>query len=309
MSVSAYTITADTVTVVMDEVSCTVQKGAPNFFGLRDALLGERWEEAESYLTVARGIEHWAQGEFTVDGDSFYLRGEKLHCELNDRIVQMAANGEDPTRLMKFWERLQGNPSFRSVEQLYPFMQHEGIPIDDEGYILAYKAVDSSYRDFHTGTVDNSVGAENEMPRNKISDDPNQGCHDGFHVGALEYANRFGREDRRIVICRVDPADVVCIPYDSSFQKMRVCKYKVVGNFGTQLPSTTFKDEVPDGPDDDCESERLYSDFDDMDEGTLLLQSTEDLRGYAARDLKIVGASKIPGGKSALVARILQVRR
>jgi hypothetical protein len=38
----------------------------------------------------------------------------------------------------------------------------------------------------------------------------------------------FGRGDDRFVMVKVDPANVVCIPYDSGYEKMRVCEYEVV---------------------------------------------------------------------------------
>lgn len=50
------------------------------------------------------------------------------------------------------------------------------------------------------------------------------------------------------------------------------------------------------------------SSFDIMDEAMLMGQSLDALRSYAARDLKIAGASKIPGGKRVLVDRILVTR-
>jgi len=48
--------------------------------------------------------------------------------------------------------------------------------------------------------------------------------------------------------------------------------------------------------------------FDKFDEPTLSQQSISNLRKYAAHDLHIRGASKIRGGKAALISRILQVR-
>jgi len=38
-----------------------------------------------------------------------------------------------------------------------------------------------------------------------------------------------------MIICRVHPKDVVSVPYDSNSQKMRVCRYKVIGNYGGDM--------------------------------------------------------------------------
>lgn len=304
----------------------------------------------------------------------------------------MVAKGDDPQSLFNFWERLQKNPSFRSVNQLWSFLQNRGIPLTPEGNFLAYKSVRSDYKDHHSNTFDNSPGRINKMPRNMISDDPANECDPGFHVGAIAYAKSM-YSDGRIVICEVDPENVVSVPRDHNAQKMRVCEYKVIGNYGSDLPSTTFVEEVTekeqeqddrdsydserdpgadyDDEDNDEDDEEEKADDDDSDEGIavdeedeeeeskaerektltavdqiaqvveiiktpkgpatsekvekrkpkkgfakldkldfagLMEKSIDELRKYATHGLEIVGASKIPGGKTALVSAILSAR-
>ena len=303
----------------------------------------------------------------------------------------MASEGKDPTIVMNFWERLSKNPSYRSVQQLWSFLRHQGIPMVPDGCFLAYKGVRSDFKDAHSGKFDNKPGAIHSMPRNKISDDPKEACHEGFHVGALQYAKDFSD---RVVVCKVSPEDVVCVPYDHSAQKMRVCKYEVVGNWnGEFMPDLVFENYRPEdddhdededrdddfpstaGLDDDQDDEfeedgedededdgisqamnqayargeidesgrpkkpptpsfgapppvqptnikapkdelaekraakKGYAKFDKMDAGELMKQPIEDLRQYAGKGLQISGAWKIPGGKTALVAQIIKVRK
>ena len=355
-----YTLTSESVTVVVDGTPHTFQKGTPNFEGLRSAIFNEKWADIPRFLTVASSIEEWAKGEFTVKGEVVSYKGKVLPTDLNSRIVEMACKGENPTPLFRFWERLQKNPSWRSVQQLWAFLKNRGIPIDEDGYLLAYKAVTADLKDCHTGTIDNTPGAKNEMERNLVSDDPEVACHFGYHVGALEYARSFGGASSRIVICKVDPADVVCVPKDASYQKMRVCAYEVMGHHaGGFLPSTTFKEDIEDDDngcnDNDCEGDdfnddegeapvrrvkkgkkakkvapkpkvadaakvvstsdvgivcydKLFAEMDKEDSEPLMKRDLATLRRYAALHLKIVGASKIPGGKPSLVTRILTVR-
>lgn len=361
-----YTMTYDSITVVLDGETHVVQRGTPNFFSLQRAIIEERWGEVPKHVNVAISLENWTQGKFSVDGDIVYYDGDPVPESLNNRIINMASKGESPAVLFNFWERLQRNPSFRSVQQLWPFLQHEGIPLTEDGCFLAYKSVRSDYKDHHTGSIDNSPGTTHEMPRNKISDDPRKSCHYGFHVGARSYAEYFGDIDKHIVICKVDPEHVVCVPYDNSMQKMRVCKYEVIGLQGGDLPSTTFDtrteqeafmdnvipltdwdesdddeeeedfglansimDEVRESEpeDEDRENFEDEEDFEDDDEGDedeegekekniadmdiqeLFKVSLSDLRSYAAHELKIIGASKIPGGKSALIMKIVELRQ
>jgi len=344
MSKVSYTITHDSITVVFDGKPITVQRGATNFVPLRDALLAGQWLDARDHLQTANSLQRWARGRFTVDGDTISFDGQRLPSELNNRIVEMAANGADPDPLFKFWERLQLNPSARSVEQLWPFLNLVGIPLTSDGRFLAYKGVRTDYYDVHTGTILNTPGQIVTVQRNRVSDDPNTACHFGLHVGSLEYASSFGS---RVVICMVDPRDVVCVPHDHSHQKMRVCEYTVVGHHGEgHMSSTTISDDDWDLDDSgdtaadesdeskDVEPKTFFLNerqevreeakqklkskskvpvwaqiLDAQDCNGLFEETMETLRRYATQRLKIVGASKIAGGKAALIDAIIAVRQ
>lgn len=307
-----YTATNDSVTVIWGGKPVTVKKGSAHFEGLRQALLKNAWDEVPHHLNSDSSIERWAKGKFKVTNGEVTYNGAKLPADLNGRIVEMASKGDDPTPLMKFWERLQKNPSMRSVEQLWKFLNNIGIPLTADGCFLAYKAVKSDFKDVYTGTIDNSVGQVVRMPRNQISDNPDHACHQGLHVGALEYTGSF-HAGGRMMVAKVDPEHVVCVPNDHSYQKMRVCEYEIIGIHGgdDHLPSTTIKDEelptkkLPGGAKRSKEFKRL----DGLDEAALMQESFETLRKYAGTGLEIVGASRITGGKWALASAIVKARR
>lgn len=364
-----YITTNESITVVYEGKPHVVKKGSAHYLELRKAIEEERWGDVPSHLTVGKSVETWSNDKFKISGNQVTYLGQEVPNDINERILAMATNGEDPTILFNFWERLSKNPSYRSVNQLYSFMKHVNIPLTPEGKILTYKSVRNDYKDVHSGKFDNHPGVTNEMPRNKISDDPKVACHEGFHVGAMGYVNSF-HAGGRIIVCEVDPEDVVCVPYDEHSQKMRVCKYKVIGHHGVDLPSTSVSledigrgvepeygeddldenemeaapppddvevesDVEPDDdeneiPEEESEEEELEKDkpvvraaptkpakkkpnkgfakFNKMDMPALTKQSLDDLRKYATYGLEIIGASKIPGGKTALIARILEIR-
>ena len=322
MSDPKFNLTDESVTVFVDGAPHTYRKGTPHYAGLVSVIARREFDRFGEFLTGDGAIAGWMNdGDFADTDGTLTYKGEAVPKELSTRMVAMAARCESPKPLMQFYERLQRNPSWRSVQQLYPFLNHEGIPIEEDGCFLAYKSVRSDLRDHHTGTVDNSPGNVMEMERNKISDDPNVACHYGYHVGALAYARSF-HGGEKIVIVRIDPEHVVCIPKDASQQKMRVCKYEVVGHYTKQMPSTTVKpsdvpvkttESIGDKPKPPAKGSSkvgtsLFPSYDTFGKDKLKELPLDVLRSYAANHLKIVGASKIPGGKLALINKILDIR-
>ncbi len=303
-----FTATNDSVTVIIAGKPVAVKRGAANFEGLRRALVEENWKEVAFHLRSDSSIERWAKGKFKVASGVISYNGTALPSDMNNRIVEMAALGEDPSPLMNFWERLQKNPSKNSVDQLWSFLNNIGIPLTADGCFLAYKSVRADFKDVYTGTIDNSVGQIVEMPRNQISDNPNHACHAGLHVGALEYTGNF-HSGGRMVIAKVDPEHVVCVPNDHSFQKMRVCRYEVIGIHGEgHLPSTTVTEADIPVREVTGKRSKEHKRMDTLDESLLMQESYEDLRSYASKGLGIIGAYRITGGKWALVQAISRAR-
>ena len=121
------------------------------------------------------------------------------------------------------------NPSHNSREQAYKFIEHKGMPLTEEGNVIGYKGVDQNYMDKYSGKFDNSVGAENSMLRSNVDDNVNHGCSAGFHIGSHEYADCWGGSDGKLMLVEFSPEDIVSVPHDCEYQKLRVCRYKVIG--------------------------------------------------------------------------------
>lgn len=301
-----FVMTLESITVYVDGETFQVLKDTPNYYALRDALYEERWDDVPALLTLGGVVEEWGDGRFTLEGDTFYIDGDEVPANLNARLLAMVNNNEDPTPWLCFWELLRENPSRKSVETLYNFMEHENIPVDQDGYIIAYKGIRDDYTDWYSGTFDNSPGQVHEMPRNKVMDDPSVGCSYGFHVGSLDYALGLST---RTVVCRVHPADVVSVPYDCQNKKMRCSKYEVLAEYTRPLPSTSVT--VSDG---DFHAPRQTSAaakwhrFDDYDADVLGSFNMDDLRKYAREVLGISNANNIRGGKENLINAIYRKR-
>jgi len=140
------------------------------------------------------------------------------------------------------------NPNPMSVMRLFDFLNAEKLQIFKDGCFMAYKAVKPDYKDYYTSTIDNHPGQVVSLPREDVVYDPKEGCSFGLHCGAYSYASKYGDGERIIVCVKVDPADVVSVPEDCSYQKIRVCRYTVIKEMGNQnIPpekTTVISDEL-----------------------------------------------------------------
>lgn len=174
------------------------------------------------------------------------------------------------TPLVKFLAKLMMNPSSRAINELYNFLEHKNLPVTENGNFLAYKGLTHDYWSRHNGRVKllkgranengqifNGVGEEIQIPRNQVDDNKENHCSYGLHAGSLEYADGF-RCGGKLVIVEIDPADVVSIPSDCDGQKLRTCRYKVVGEYEGALTNayyeSNFRTENDDLVDDEFDS-------------------------------------------------------
>jgi len=183
---------------------------------------------------LAKALQTYCEGGVTISRGKVYYGDEELHNGIVDKILAFYKAGDDFSPLSKFLGKLFGNPSARAVKEFYEFTLHVGMAIAPDGDVYGYKAVKPNFTDLHTGTVSNKPGESPELPRNKVDDDANRGCSYGYHVGSFNYANEFGNNiglegGDHLMLVKFNPSDVVSVPHDSSHQKVRVCKYTVVG--------------------------------------------------------------------------------
>jgi hypothetical protein len=253
------------VMATIDGVQYTVQVGNTLFIDALDAYRKGDWQAFIDSNNPSKKISHlFAKYENVEVNEGFlYVNGDKVNEIISDRLMTFLERGVDTMPIMKFISRLELNPSSRAVKELYTFLEHKMLPLTDSGTFLAYKAVNANYMDCHSNTYFNGVDCVLSMPRNKVDDNKNVGCSYGFHAGTLDYASGFMPKDGHLMLVEIDPADVVSIPVDSEFQKLRTCRYKVVAEYENALELPLYKsrfetendEQVDDYWDDDSDSE------------------------------------------------------
>jgi hypothetical protein len=227
-----FTISEDSITTFVGGKMRTVLAGTKSFDALKSHLKqGEHdpdmiiklSDREETVRSAASG------GRVTVSHGVVYFDGEEVNNTLTDKLLGLIDEGFDAEPWIKFLENLMMNPSFRSRECLFEFLDRFNAPLTPEGKFIAFKRVGSNFKDLHTGTIDNSIGVTVKMSRHMVDDDPQHTCSSGLHVCADEYLKGYANgTDARTLVVEVNPADVVAVPYDYNFAKMRVCEYKVL---------------------------------------------------------------------------------
>ena len=260
------------ITVVMNGESLTLKasESQANFDRALDAIKRENWDDLYTAMRPVRSYAQKLKG-VSVDESGVYFDGEPVHNAVATRIMQFAADGLDWKPLSRFFEKLLLNPSKRAVDELYTFLEHQNLPITENGNFLAYKGLQSNYYSITAGQaklikgkvkggqIYNGVGEEIEMHRRDVDDDKDRGCSYGLHAGTLDYARGFARG--KLVVVEINPKDVVSIPTDCSYQKLRTCAYKVVDEYKAPLDQPLYESRYSD--DDLDYSDDYYDNFGD----------------------------------------------
>jgi hypothetical protein len=243
------------ITVVLDGKSYSINAGSKLFTNALEAFKVNDWDAFISFVNPEIRLKSlYAKYEgIEVKDGNLYVFDEPVHSTLATRVLSFLEAGLDCVHLFKFILKLNLNPSKRAVDELYTFLEHRALPITDNGNFLAYKAVREDYSDKYTGKFINTIDAVLEMPRNKVDDDKNVGCSYGFHAGTVEYAKDFMGREGHLMIVEINPADVVSIPTDCQFQKLRTCKYKVVGEYEIDLTDPLYASRFETDQDDDVD--------------------------------------------------------
>jgi len=256
------------ITVVLDGKSYSINAGNKLFVNALDAYKVNDWDTFISFVNPELRLKSlYAKYEgIEVKDGNLYVFDEPVHSTLATRVLSFLEAGLDCVHLFKFILKLNLNPSKRAVDELYTFLEHRALPITDNGNFLAYKAVREDYSDKYSGKFINTIDAVLEMPRNKVDDDKNVGCSYGFHAGTVEYAKEFLGGQGHLMIVEINPSDVVSIPTDCQYQKLRTCKYKVVGEYEIDLTDPLYASRFQTDQDDDVDLWDDDSDEDDDEE-------------------------------------------
>lgn len=198
-----------------------VRESLFNFITTHDFVLTDK-----GYMVVYKAV--YRKGEMDAEAVSFaeFISNQVLHvrknwkCSPNKYVVYK--NLETQTWEITKKETANG---WSETEKNVEFLGNLG-----ELFNSIYNTVDETesevpmYTDMHTRSMTIKLGEPVVMERKECDSDPAVDCSYGLHVGATKYVERFGNGTSVVLVCLVNPANVVAVPnYDHS--KMRVSEY------------------------------------------------------------------------------------
>ena len=262
-------------TLVLNNRTYQVLPDHINYKMIIEALPTASADELIDLVDIEKAVSTFSDGLVEIKNGQVLYEGEVVHGSISKRILEFMSKGLPFQPLVNFLNNLMENPSMQSQKELYDFLEHEHLPITEDGCFLAYKAVRSDFKDKYRGIFDNSVGKVCKMTRSKVDDDRGRGCSNGLHAGALNYVAGYGslENNDKIVIVKINPKDVVSVPSDCNCEKLRTCQYLVVGEYQGELLkplySAEFSEDEYNDYDDDADygiDNEYWDQFDDEDE-------------------------------------------
>lgn len=248
MSILSFIITESNITIRINDKTKIINESHINFNAIKRAVEDKQYSILGDLINTNQFIETQMNGDVTVDDQGELCDSETdqpLHPSISKRILGgISHEAYDPTSLKIFMSNLNQNPSKDSQQELLGFLENCDLPITQDGHFLAYKRVRPDYKDYHSGTFDNSIGSVCEMVRDSVNANRNDHCSYGLHFCSYSYAAGFYSEGK-LMIAKINPKDVVSIPTDYNFAKGRCCRYEVIGELegNTKIPNYYWNGE------------------------------------------------------------------
>lgn len=240
--VSAF-ISGDTLTFYHNHKAYQVDASFPGFEQIKEELrkgvdadvdrmiaLSSPAEAVITAVEAAVAADRLPAGVVSVTRTEIRYNGEKVEGVLVDRILSALAEGFDIMPMVRFMENLYQNPADFARDELYLWLETSNLPITEDGHFLAYKRVNQDYTSIHDGKTDNTPGTVVSMDRSKVDPDRHRTCSAGLHFCSKDYLPHFysGSDRSKVVVVKVNPADVVSIPSDYNNTKGRAWQYLVL---------------------------------------------------------------------------------
>jgi hypothetical protein len=236
-----YTITPRGVNLMVSGRPRSIDRSHVNYQALVSELRKPQHdvEAIKELADIATFVARLTFGKVQVADGQVRYDGKPLHHVLADHLLAMLREGHDCEPMGRFLDNLMLNPLESARNELYLWIESGDCAITPDGHFLAYKAVRGDYHDYYTGKLDYSVGQH--VIEENVDTDRSRECSNGLHFCSFGYLDSFHRPGGRIVIVKINPADVRAIPHDYANQKGRTRCLDVVDEVPPDEADQFFK--------------------------------------------------------------------
>jgi hypothetical protein len=237
-----YHILKNGIVLSYEDAVFDIAKGAVLYAKVLKLIQDEDFLAIRKLVDVKNSIDEITNSAFSIKDGKVYSLGNVVNAYISKKIVDFYNNGLPFYNLLNFWNNLITNESEESINELYLFLEHNKYPLTEDGHFIAYKMVTRDFKDMATGSFDNSVGSVVQMDRSKVCSDRHITCASGLHAASYEYANGFRRSASDVLIqVKINPADVVSVPFDYNNAKLRCCRYEVISAFVEEMSCEIYE--------------------------------------------------------------------
>ena len=251
MSTIPYTLSEKTITFFFKGRPRTIASDHRNFKEIVEAVVKGAADAVDSLINVKQVLVVATLGAIEIDeNDDVRFKNEVVPAYLATRILQhYESNLELVQPLIAFAEKLMANPNRPVREDLYKWLENGKMPIYEDGDFMAYKLVRHDYTPIHRGGTMNAPQAPGkviEMDRAHCNENRDVTCSTGLHFCSYSYLPQFGSWNssddtaNRVIVLKINPADVVAIPIDYSLTKGRTCRFEVVDEINADTIAEDF---------------------------------------------------------------------
>jgi len=249
-----YTITPKSINVLVDGRMRTLNETHPNYSAVKDVLKNlpyyDSFADAKHDLCILLDIPAYiariTEGRVQVCDNAVLFDGKETHNVIATRMLEHLRTGTDVRPLARFMQLAETNPDLSAYEELFIWLESNDMPLTEDGHLIAFKKVNTDYYSYSTGTngerVRNMIGDKPSMPRSEVDPDRYNTCSRGLHFCSYTYLPSYYGGQGRVMIVKINPADVVAIPNDYNNAKGRAWTYEVVGEVPEDEAREFFKD-------------------------------------------------------------------
>lgn len=284
----AYTLTPSSMNILLDGRMRTISSTHMNFASVVSivkqlgkttdpSVVGDKLDALRELIDIKLFIAKVTEGRVQVGDTAVYFDGKPCHNVIATRILKMLGEGFDIRPMARFLDKLMQNPLESARNELYEWLEKSELPIAADGDFLAFKKVNNDYKSYSDSTTDNSIGSKPSVSRDSCDTNRSNTCSSGLHFCSFAYLPHYMGNQGRVVICKINPADVTAIPNDYDTAKGRAWTYEIIGEVPEDEAKAAFPDSVvedfgtyhdagedSDDSDDSDYDDRDYSD-DDVD--------------------------------------------